>query len=185
MGSLLIFLFWFSNSTSPVNEWLMIRNLLRVFFRYFPIGHCDVRHGSGGSQSGPAAMRHASGKIGANMLLTGGNQKKMPGISPAEKGHFLLPEAVPFGRPAPYSGHHGHPLGKSVSAMKAQLARFVISLIAMFIGLIAFWEFDAGWIPAAFVVISGFIVSDVVFRRLADRETLQRDLEERVRNQHL
>jgi hypothetical protein len=109
----------------------------------------------------------------------------MPGISPVEKGHFLLPEAVPFGRPAPYSGHHGHPLGKSVSAMKAQLARFVISLIAMFIGLIAFWEFDAGWIPAAFVVISGFIVSDVVFRRLADRETLQRDLEERVRNQHL
>ena len=32
--------------------------------------------------------------------------------------------------------------------MKAQLARFVISLIAMLIGLIAFWEFDAGWMPA-------------------------------------
>jgi hypothetical protein len=57
--------------------------------------------------------------------------------------------------------------------------------MAMFIGLITFWELDAGWIPAALVVISGFIVSEVVFRRLADRETLQRDLEERVRNQHL
>ena len=69
--------------------------------------------------------------------------------------------------------------------MKAQLARFVISLMAMFIGLITFWELDASWIPAAFIVISGFVVSEVVFRRLADQETLQRDLEERVRNQHL
>ncbi len=69
--------------------------------------------------------------------------------------------------------------------MKAQLARFAIALIAMFVGLITFWELDSGWIPAVFIVISGFIVSEVVFRRLADQETLQRDLEERVRNQHL
>jgi len=69
--------------------------------------------------------------------------------------------------------------------MKAQMARFVISLVAMFIGLITFLEMDAGWIPAAIIVLLGFIVSEVAFRRLADQETIQRDLEERVRNQHL
>jgi hypothetical protein len=69
--------------------------------------------------------------------------------------------------------------------MKAQLARFVISLIAMLIGLVTFVEMDAGWIPAALIVISGFSLSEAVFRRLADQETIRRDLEERVRNQHL
>ena len=69
--------------------------------------------------------------------------------------------------------------------MKAQLARFVISLVAMFFGLITFLELDAGWIPAACIVLLGFVASEAVFRRLADQETLQRDLEERVRNQHL
>ncbi len=69
--------------------------------------------------------------------------------------------------------------------MKAQLARFVISLIAMLIALITFIEMDAGWIPAALIVISGFSLSEAVFGRLADQETIRRDLEERVRNQHL
>jgi hypothetical protein len=69
--------------------------------------------------------------------------------------------------------------------MKAQLARFVISLIAMLIGLVTYVEMDAGWIPAALIVISGFSLSEAVFRRLADQETIRRDLEERVRNQHL
>ena len=69
--------------------------------------------------------------------------------------------------------------------MRAQLARFVISLVAMFIGLITFLGLDAGWIPAAFIVLLGFVISEAVFRRLADQETIQRDLEERVRNQHL
>ena len=69
--------------------------------------------------------------------------------------------------------------------MTAQLARFVISLIAMLIGLVTFVEMDAGWIPAALIVISGFSLSEAVFRRLADQETIRRDLEERVRNQHL
>jgi hypothetical protein len=69
--------------------------------------------------------------------------------------------------------------------MKAQLARFVISLIAMLIGLSVFMATDAGWIPAALIIILGFSVSEAVYRRLADRETIQRDLEERVRNQHL
>ena len=69
--------------------------------------------------------------------------------------------------------------------MTAQLARFVISLTAMLIGLVTFVEMDAGWIPAALIVISGFSLSEAVFGRLADQETIRRDLEERVRNQHL
>ncbi len=69
--------------------------------------------------------------------------------------------------------------------MAAQLARFVISLIAMLVALVIFIEMDAGWIAAALIVISGFSLSEAVFRRLADQETIRRDLEERVRNQHL
>jgi hypothetical protein len=72
--------------------------------------------------------------------------------------------------------------------MKAHWARFVISLIAMLIAVIIFMEMDVGWLSAALIVmtlISGFSLSEVVFRRLADQETIQRDLEERVRNQHL
>jgi len=71
--------------------------------------------------------------------------------------------------------------------MKAQLARFVISLIAMLIALITFIEMDVGWLSAGFIAIaltSGFSLSEAVFRRLADQETIRRDLEERVRNQH-
>ena len=72
--------------------------------------------------------------------------------------------------------------------MKAQLARFVISLIAMLIALITFMEMGVGWLSAAVIVISlmlGFSLSEAVFRRLADQEAIRRDLEERVRNQHL
>jgi uncharacterized membrane protein len=72
--------------------------------------------------------------------------------------------------------------------MKAQLARFVISLIAMLIALITFIEMDVGWLSAGLIVIaliSGFSLSEAVFRRLADQETIRRDLEERVRNQYL
>ena len=72
--------------------------------------------------------------------------------------------------------------------MKAQLARFVISLIAMLIALTTFIEMDVGWLSAGLIVIaliSGFSLSEAVFRRLADQETIRRDLEERVRNQNL
>jgi hypothetical protein len=55
----------------------------------------------------------------------------------------------------------------------------------MLLGLIAFMAMDAGWIATGLIVISGFGVSEAVYRRLADHETIQRDLEERVRNQHL
>jgi hypothetical protein len=34
-------------------------------------------------------------------------------------------------------------------------------------------------------LLFGFSLSEMVFRRLADHETIRRDLEERVRNQHL
>ena len=37
-----------------VNEWLTIRNSAREIFRWLLICRCDVRHGSGGSQPGPA-----------------------------------------------------------------------------------------------------------------------------------
>ena len=71
--------------------------------------------------------------------------------------------------------------------MKAHWARFVISLIAMLIALIIFMEMDVGWLSAGLIVIaltSGFSLSEAAFRRLADQETIRRDLEERVRNQH-
>lgn len=69
--------------------------------------------------------------------------------------------------------------------MKAQWARFAFSLTAMLMGLIALMGMEVGWIAAAFIVITGFAISEAVFRRFADQETLRRDLEERVRNQHL
>jgi hypothetical protein len=68
--------------------------------------------------------------------------------------------------------------------VKAQLARFVIFQIAMLIALIVFVTMDVGWLSAVLIVIS-VSLSDLAFHRLADPETIQRDLEERVRNQHL
>jgi hypothetical protein len=70
-------------------------------------------------------------------------------------------------------------------AMKAQIARLIISLTGMLIGLIAFLGLGAGWMPVVagvVIVIIGFIISEMVFRRLADHETYRRDLEDRVRN---
>jgi hypothetical protein len=72
--------------------------------------------------------------------------------------------------------------------MKAHLAGFVISVIAMLIGMIIFMAMGFGWLSAALIlisVISGFSLSEAVFRHLADPETLRREMEERVRNQHL
>ena len=69
--------------------------------------------------------------------------------------------------------------------MKAQIARLVISLIAMLVALIAFMATSWGWtslIAAGGILITGFIISEAVFRRLADRETYLIDLEDRVRN---
>jgi hypothetical protein len=107
-----------------------------------------------------------------------------------EKDVFLFPAAVPPSRPAPYGVPRMATLlvGKVGVSMKAQLARFVISVIAMLIALIIFVEMDVGWLSAALIVvslISGFSLSEAVFRHLADHETIRRDLEERVRNQHL
>jgi hypothetical protein len=68
--------------------------------------------------------------------------------------------------------------------MKAQLARFVIFQIAMLIALVIFMTMDVGWLSAALIIIAGISFSDMAFR-LADPETIRRDLGERVRNQHL
>jgi hypothetical protein len=79
-------------------------------------------------------------------------------------------------------------VGTSAWAMKAQLARFVIFQIAMLIALVFFMTMDVDWLSAVLIVISvmaGLSLSDLAFHRLADPETIQRDLEERVRNQHL
>jgi positive regulator of sigma E activity len=69
--------------------------------------------------------------------------------------------------------------------MKAQMARFVISLVGMLIALIVFMEVSTGWIAAlasVIVALTGFIIAEALFRRFADRETYRRDLEDRVRN---
>jgi hypothetical protein len=58
----------------------------------------------------------------------------------------------------------------------------------MLIALVFFMTMDVDWLSAVLIVISvmaGLSLSDLAFHRLADPETIQRDLEERVRNQHL
>jgi hypothetical protein len=55
-------------------------------------------------------------------------------------------------------------VGKSVWAMKAQLARFVIFQTAMLIALAIFMTMDVGWLPAGLIVISviaGLSLSDL------------------------
>jgi hypothetical protein len=72
--------------------------------------------------------------------------------------------------------------------MKAQMARFVISLVAMAIGGVVFMVTRNGWVSLlapGLIVAIGFLIAHSVFRRLADHETIRSDLEERVRNQHL
>jgi fatty acid desaturase len=79
-------------------------------------------------------------------------------------------------------------VGTGVWAMQAQLARFVIFQIAMLIALVIFITMNVGWLSAVLIVISviaGLGLGDLAFHRLADPEIMQRDLEERVRNQHL
>jgi hypothetical protein len=69
--------------------------------------------------------------------------------------------------------------------MKAQIARLVISPIAMLVAWIAFMGIGWGWmslIAGGGILITGFMISEAVFRRLADRETYRSDLEDRVRN---
>ena len=89
-------------------------------------------------------------------------------------------------RRAPYSDPEWAISRVGKWAMKAQLARFVIFQIAMLIALVFFMTMDVDWLSAVLIVISVMAgLSDLAFHRLADPETIQRDLEERVRNQHL
>ena len=95
---------------------------------------------------------------------------------------------VPLSRRAPYSDPEWAISRVGKWAMKAQLARFVIFEIAMLIALVIFITMNVGWLSAVLIVISvmaGLSLGDLAFHRLADPETIQRDLEERVRNQHL
>jgi hypothetical protein len=64
----------------------MDRHRKGVFFRWLPIGRCDLHHGSTMSQPRPAGVGRASGNIGALKLLmplwffrrSGAYQKKIP-----------------------------------------------------------------------------------------------------------
>jgi hypothetical protein len=72
--------------------------------------------------------------------------------------------------------------------MKAQMARFVSSLVAMAIAAVVFMVARSGWVSLlapGLIVAIGFLIAHLVFRRLADHATIRSDLEERVRNQHL
>jgi len=171
----------------------MSRNFFSPVFRYWPL----KRHGAWiAIRSG--VMTAISGNIGAARTYPAfavfspqpRGPKKMLRVSKAGEGFFPLLRGVPFSHPDPYSvvlelANLPDRERTWVRWMKAQLARFVLSLIAMLLGLVAWMEMDTGWIPAALVVIVGFGISEVVYRRLADPETIRSDLEERVRNQHL
>jgi hypothetical protein len=142
-----------------------------------------IRSGGDAARQGQNRGKHFS-LAASNSSYTDPDQRNCQQSWKAEKDVFLTLEAVPFEAPALYNGTHW-PLSREQSAMKAQMARFVISVVAMLVGLITFLGLDAGWIPAAIIVLLGFVASEAAFRRLADQETIQRDLEERVRNQHL
>jgi hypothetical protein len=107
-------LFSFSSSSqhfhAGVNEWLMDRHRKGVFFRWLPIGRCDLARGSEGSQLRPAAVGRASGNIGAAILLmplwffrrSGAYQKKIPAATPAGEGCCPFVRAISLATPARY-----------------------------------------------------------------------------------
>jgi fatty acid desaturase len=66
----------------------------------------------------------------------------------------------------------------------AHLARLAVMLVAIALTGVAFLaiEGSASWLAAAGVFAAGCILAELAFRRLADPETLRRDLEDRVRN---
>jgi hypothetical protein len=108
-------LFSFSSSSqhfhADVNEWLMDRHRKGVFFRWLPIGRCELDHGSEGSQPRPAAVGRASGKSRAAILLmplwffrrSGAYQKKISAATPAGEGFCPFARAIPLSHPARYT----------------------------------------------------------------------------------
>ncbi|HEX3537664.1 MAG TPA: hypothetical protein VHU15_12955 [Stellaceae bacterium] len=68
--------------------------------------------------------------------------------------------------------------------MSAQLARFGITLLGMVAAGAAFWGLVSGWgwLAAIAIFFAAGAVADLVFRRLASKETIRSDLEDRVRN---
>ncbi|HEX3536144.1 MAG TPA: hypothetical protein VHU15_05205, partial [Stellaceae bacterium] len=67
--------------------------------------------------------------------------------------------------------------------MSAQLARFGITLLGMIAAGAAFWCLGSGWdwLAAIGIFFAAGAVADVAFRRLASKETIREDLEDRVR----
>ena len=68
--------------------------------------------------------------------------------------------------------------------VKPESVRFVICLIGIAAAAIIFLVTDFSWLPAALsiaVAVLSFAIAELVFRRLADPETVRRDLEERSR----
>ena len=67
----------------------------------------------------------------------------------------------------------------------AQLIRFAIVLGGLLAGLTAFLVIPIPWLAVSagvLIPLTDFAIAEFVFRRIADRETLRRDLEDRVRN---
>ena len=74
--------------------------------------------------------------------------------------------------------------GNREANVKPETVRFVISLIGIAAAAVIFIVTDFTWLPAALsisVALLSFAIAELVFRRLADPETVRRDLEERSR----
>jgi hypothetical protein len=68
----------------------------------------------------------------------------------------------------------------------AHSARVLISLTGMVMGFIIFMTQGFGWVSigaSVSVLLLGGCIAEAVFRRVADHETIRRDLEDRTRNQ--
>jgi hypothetical protein len=66
-----------------------------------------------------------------------------------------------------------------------QLIRFLIVLGGMIAGVTAFLVIPIPWLAVTaglLIPLTDFVVAEIVFRRLADREEQRRDLEDRVRH---
>ena len=67
----------------------------------------------------------------------------------------------------------------------AQGVRFGITLLALALAAWSWFMLAPGWLAwfgAPAIFLAGGVVADIVFRRLASRESIRADLEDRVRN---
>ena len=69
--------------------------------------------------------------------------------------------------------------------MIAQLVRFAIGLLTAALAMLAWLKFDGGWISwglLLLIFLTGGSIAEWAFRKLATREIIRADLEDRVRN---